>query len=171
MSNATQAAQFATLFEAVSDELIATVADCSDEQLRRTTASEEWPVAVVAHHLATVYRFFNGVLAGLAAEEMSPMAFGTEDVNRNNAQHARDFAAVGRPEALDALRTSRATLAQTLRSLGDEQFDRTAVVFEGNDLSAAQMVQFAIIAHTQEHLASIRATVAPNETRTPFGCA
>lgn len=160
MSKATQAAQYATQFEAVTDEVIATITDCSDEQLRRTTAREGWPVVVVAHHLAMVYEFFNGALAGLVATELTPMTLGAEVVDQNNAQHAREYATVGKAETLDALRASRAAFARTLRELDDEQLQRTIVVFDGNDRTAAQVVQIGVIGQTREHLASIRDTLA-----------
>lgn len=160
MSTVTQGEEYATQFETVTNELVATVAGCSDEQLRRTTASEQWPVVVVAHHLATVYEYFNGALAGLAAEETTPRTLGAEAVDRNNAQHAREYANVGKAETLSALRSSRIALAQTLRELNDEQLARIIVVFDGNDRTAAQVVQFAVIGQTQEHQASIRDTIA-----------
>ena len=83
-----------------------------------------------------------------------------EAVHRSNAQHARDFAAVGKPETLDALRAHGAAIAELLRSLGDDHLDRTAGVFGGRELSVAQVVERIVIGHAREHLASIRATIA-----------
>jgi uncharacterized damage-inducible protein DinB len=161
MSKATQASVYATQFEAVSDEVITTVTDCSDEQLRRTTAREGWPVVVVAHHLAVVYGFFNGVLAALADEAMTPVTVSAEAVDENNARHAREYATVGKAETLDALRASRGSFAETLRALDDEQLLRTIVVYpDGTERSAAQVVQIAVIGQTRDHLASIRDTIA-----------
>lgn len=67
---------------------------------------------------------------------------------------------IDKPETLDALRTNRATVAQRLRSLGDEQPDRTAGVFGGRELSVSQVVEGIVIGHAEVHLASIRATIA-----------
>lgn len=160
MSSSTQAAEYATRFEAVSDEFIATVAECSDEQWRRTTAAEQWPVAVVAHHLGEVYGFFSQTFAGPAPAGQAPMPLSAEFIDQNNARHAREFANVGKQETLDLLRANQAALAQTIRGLDDERLGSTAMTFDGNGLSVAQLVEGAMIAHTQEHLASIRATIA-----------
>jgi hypothetical protein len=161
MSKATQASQYAMEFETVSDEVILTVTGCSDEQLRRTTDREGWPVVVVAHHLAMVYGFFNGALTALADEAMTPMRLTAEAIDENNALHAREYASIGKTETLDALQVNRDSFAQTLRALDDEQLQRTVVIFgAGVERTAAQVVQIAVIGQTRDHLASMRETIA-----------
>jgi len=155
-----RAEHFAARFAAVNDEVIATVMGCTDAQWRQPCASEGWSVGVVAHHIAVVHRDFTGLVAALAAGETRSPGSSMEVVHRSNAQHARDYAAVGRPETLDALQTHGAAIAHLLRSLGDEQLDRTAGVFGERELSVAQVVEWIVIGHAGEHLASLRATIA-----------
>ncbi len=156
----TRADEFAAQFEAVNDEIMATVTGCTDEQWRQPCASEGWSLGVVAHHIAVVHRDFIGLVEALAAGETRSPGSSMEAVHRSNAQHARDYAAVGKPETLDALRTHGAAITQLLHSLGDEQLDRTAGVFGERELSVAQVVEWIVIGHAGEHLASIRATIA-----------
>lgn len=160
MSDPSQVEQFASQFEALNDEIVAVVMECSDEQWRQTTAAEGWPVAVVAHHIGVVHADFIPLVDRFAGgATFSPNA-SMEEVHQTNAQHARDYANVGKPETLDVLQTNGTALAQALRGLDDEQLDRVAGVFGGNELTVEQVVQFIVIGHPREHLASIRATLA-----------
>ena len=118
------------------------------------------PVGVVAQHLAVVQDAFVGMVETLAAGTTFSPRSSMEEVHEINAQHAREYAEVGKPETLTVLRESNATMAQLLHSLDDEQLDRTAGVFGGRELSVAQVVEWIVIGHAKEHLASIRATVA-----------
>ena len=152
--------QFAGQLEAVNERVIATVEGCTDEQWGRPTAAEGWPVGVVVHHISEVQRFFAGVLGALAAGDVPPATLSSAFVEENNARHARDFASVGKEETLALLQTTGPGLVGLLRGLTDEEFDRTAVEFDGQPLSVAQVAEFALAAHLDEHLASIRATLA-----------
>ncbi len=154
-----QAEQLAAQFEAVNNGVIAAVTGCTDEQWRQPCASEGWPVGVVAHHIAFVHRAFARIIETLAAGETLPPRVSMEVVHRSNAQHARDYAAVGKPETLDALRTNGSAIVQLLRRLDDEQLDRTTTVFGEQERSVAQVVEWIVIGHAGEHLASIRATI------------
>ena len=156
----TQTEQLAAQFEAVNDQVIATVTGCTDAQWRQTCAGDERPLGVVAHHVAVVQQAFARMVETLAAGETFSPRSSMEEVRRSNAQHAREHATVGKPETLDALRTSGAAIGQRLRSLDDEQLNRTAGVFGGNELSVAQVIEYVVIGHAREHLASMRATIA-----------
>jgi uncharacterized damage-inducible protein DinB len=155
----TQAEQLAAQFEAANNDVIAAVTGCTDAQWRQTSASEGWSVAVVAHHIAIVNRDFLWIVTRLGAGEVLSPRSSMDEVHQSNAQHARDFAAVGKPETLDALRENGATVAQAIRGLSDAQLERTAGVFGGRELSTTQVVEWIVIGHTREHLASIRATI------------
>lgn len=156
----TRAEQLAAGFETVNDEVIATVTGCTDDQWRQPSATDGRPVGVVAHHIAVVQGAFARMVETLAAGETFSPRSSMEEVHRSNALHARAHAAVGKPETLDALRTNGAAIAQRLRSLGDEHLDRTAGVFGGRELSVAQVVEWIVIGHAGEHLASMRAAIA-----------
>lgn len=160
MSTTTQVEQLATQIESVSDDLITTVEGCSDEQLRLTTEREQWPVAVVAHHLAMTYGSLAEMFAGMAADESFRLEFSADQLNESNAQHAREYANVGKQETLDLLRANRPVFAQQIRNLDDGQLDRTAGIVGGNELTVGQMIEGAGIYHTADHLESIRETIA-----------
>ena len=53
-----------------------------------------------------------------------------------------------------------AAIAQQLRGLADEGYDRIAGTFGDNELTVGQVAEFVVIGHTAEHLGSIRATLA-----------
>jgi hypothetical protein len=157
---ATRAEQLAGRFEAVNDEMSALVMDCTGQQWRQPSATEGWSVGVVAHHVGEVQGAFARMVAALAAGRTFTPTSSMDEVHRSNAQHDVDYAAVGKPEALDALRESRAAIAPVLRDLDDGQLDRTAGTFGGHQLSVAQVVEMVVIGHVAEHLASLRATLA-----------
>jgi uncharacterized damage-inducible protein DinB len=155
-----RAQQLATGFEVVNDGILDAVANATPEQWQRVTESERWPAGVVAHHVAEVQRFFTGVIAGLADVETAPVELRGTDVDANNARHAAEFANVGKTETLDALRANGAALAERIRGLDDDQLARVALVFDGQELTAEQVIAVAAIAHFQEHLGSLRQALA-----------
>lgn len=145
--------------DAVNDRVAAAVSGCTEEQWRRPTAEEGWPVAVVAHHIAEVQRFFGGALAGIAAGDGEPVALTAAFVEENNTRHARDHAAVGKDETLALLRAAGGDASRSLRDLDDDRLDAVLVVFDGNGVTVAQAVEGALVGHFEQHLASIRATM------------
>lgn len=156
----TRVEQFATQFKAVNDELIETVTGCTDEQWRRPTTEEGWSVGVVAHHIGVSQQAFSQMVGKLASGESVTPNISLDSLHKSNAQHARDFADVGKPETLDILQTSGTAITQQLRGLDDEQLDRTAGVFGGQELTVAQVVELVVIGHAGAHLASMRDTIS-----------
>jgi uncharacterized damage-inducible protein DinB len=155
-----RAAELAARFDALNAEIAAAITGCTDEEWRRTSVGEGWPVGTVAHHIAIVQQAFAGIMARLAAGGTYSPQISWDEINRGNAEHARDFAAVGKAETLAPLSESRDTIAQLLRNLSDAQFDHIAGQYGDHELSVAQVVERVVIAHAAEHMASIRATLA-----------
>jgi len=158
--SSTRAEQYVTQFESLNTDFVSTVSGCTDRQWQQQTANEGWPVAVVAHHLAEVYGTFTGVFGSLAAGNADAPALTSQMIDENNANHAQTNANAGQQQTIELLRVNGAAVVDALRNLRDEQFDDTTFLLDGNPLSAAQVVEFALIAHIGEHLASIRATTA-----------
>ena len=156
----TRGEEYAARFEAVNDEVIALVTSCTEEQWRLKCVDEERSAAVVAHHIAEVNGAFAGMVARLAAGETYTPKVSWEVIHETNAKHAREHADVGQTEVLELLRTNGAAIAQQLRGLADEGYDRIAGTFGDNELTVGQVTEFVVIGHTAEHLGSIRATVA-----------
>ncbi|MFN8513234.1 MAG: DinB family protein [Chloroflexia bacterium] len=152
--------QYAAQFEAINNEVIAIVEGCTDAQWQQPCVNEERPVGVVAHHIGVVHRDFLRIVERLASGQTFSPNMSMDVVHESNAQHARDHAEIGKQEVIDALRTNGATLAQSLRSLRDEQLDRVAGTFGGNELTVSQVLEWIVIGHATEHLGSIRSTVA-----------
>ena len=155
----TRTEQLAAQFTAVNDDAIAAVTRCTAEQWRLPCVDEGRSVGVVAHHIATVHRDFTGLLTALAAWRTRSPSSSMEEVHASNARHARDFATVGQAETLDLLRTNGAAVVGFLDRLDEEQLDRIAGVFGGHELTVAQVVEWIVIGHAWEHLASIHATI------------
>ena len=157
---ATRVAALAAQFAAITDELSTLITGCTDAQWRQPCVNEARTVGVVAHHAASVQQeSFTGIVATLAAgETFSPKASMAE-VDQVNAQQAQEQAEVDKAEILDLLHASAATIAQHLRSFDDAQLERIAGTFGGHDLTVAQVIEYVVIGHAGEHLASIRATV------------
>ena len=155
-----QAAQLAEKFEAINGEFINVVSDCSAEQWQRTSASEGWTVGVVAHHVAGSHAAFTGLLQALASgnNQLPPVTM--DMIAVGNAQHAKDFATVGKPETLELLTRDGEMLAQSIRGLTDEQLGYTTNVFGGREMTVAQVVENVFIGHPTGHLAHIRESIA-----------
>lgn len=152
--------KLAAQLDAVNDEIIALLMGCTDEQWRRVCASEGWPLGVVAHHIAATQQDFIEMVKVLAAGRTRSPTASMEDVHQSNARHARDYAAVGKVETLDLLRTGRDAIAALLRGIADGQLDRTAGVFGGRELSVKQVVEWIVTGHATIHLASMRDAIA-----------
>ena len=159
MTITTKTEQMVARFDAVNDEAIALVDGCGDERWRAASAAEGWSAAVVAHHIAAVHGEFMPLARAFAGGETFSPGSSMHDVDRINAEHASEFANAGKAETVEALRTNGASLAQLLRTITDDALDRTAGTYGGREMTVAQVVEWIIIGHAQEHLASLRATV------------
>lgn len=152
--------QYVAQFEAINDEVIALVEGCTDEQWRQPCVNEERPVGVVVNHIGIVHRDFLWIVERLASGQTFSPSMSMDSVHENNARQAREHAAVSKHEALEALRTNGAALAQGMRGIRDGQLDNIAGTFGGNDLTVTQVLEWIVIGHATEHLGSIRSTVA-----------
>lgn len=150
---------YAMQFEAVNDETIGFVKECTDEQWRQPTAIEGWPVGVVAHHAADVNQAFASIIERIAAGEAYSPNISTQEIDRNNAKHGHDYADVGRKDVLALLHSNGSALARAIRSLSEDQLDQTAGTFGDLELTVPQVIEWVIIGHPAEYLASIRATL------------
>ena len=144
-------------FDAVNADAIALVEACTDAQWLVTCAAEGWPAAVVAHHIAVVHHEFMPLVRAFAGGETFSPGSSMDDVDRINADHAREFAHAGKAETLDALRANAAALARLLRAIPDDRLDRIAGTYGGREMTVAQVVEWIVIGHAQSHLSSLRA--------------
>jgi uncharacterized damage-inducible protein DinB len=142
-------------FNTINAALIDATENCSAEQWKRATAGEKWSVGVVAHHVSEVEGFFAGVLSGAHPD----MALTSEFVDDNNARHAEEHANTSQAETVAALRANGEALAKAIAGLSAADLQAPSMTFDGQPLTKEQVVQFAIINHFEEHLASIREAI------------
>ena len=151
--------RFATQFQDANDEMVAFVERCTAEQWRQACNGEGWPVAVVAHHVASTQPAFIRLVEELASGATLAPRISMDVVDQLNALHAHDYAGVGKEDVLDLLRTSGDSMVRLLRGLTDAQLGVSTTVFGGRERSLAQMIEMIVIGHSRLHLASMRATV------------
>lgn len=146
-------------FTAVNNEVIALVEQTSAADWQKTCAGEQWSVGVTARHLASGYRPIGGLIAAVATGQPLP-PITRAMIDQGNAQHAQEHANCTKAEVLDLLRNESAAAVQMISGLSDELFDNTATgeAF-GGTVSAQQIAEYILIAHTGQHLASLKATV------------
>lgn len=151
--------QLADQFRELNAQVIVAVEECPDDQWTKPSIAENWPIAVVAHHIAIVNSGFAGMVERLASGETFTPTTGMDEIHESNARHAREYANVGKPEVLGKLRDGGSAVEAALRKIEDDRLDAHAGVFGGNPLTIAQVVEYVVIGHTAEHYNSIRETL------------
>ena len=154
-----RAAQFAAEFAAVNDEIVNLVEHCSEEEWQKPCA-EGWPVAVVAHHVASPLPAFIRIVEDIASGQTLAKRISMDQVNERNGQHAREFSGVSKQEVIDPLRTHGSEVTRVLRALSDAQLNFTTDVFGGREMTLAQMIEMVVIGHSKVHLASMKSAIA-----------
>lgn len=96
----------------------------------------------------------------LASGETYSPTTGVGSIHEENARHAREYAAADKDETLEILEASGAAMTGLLQRFDDEQLDRHAGTFGGNELTVAQVIEYVVVGHAREHLTSIQNTIA-----------
>jgi uncharacterized damage-inducible protein DinB len=154
-----QIEQLNAQFRSLNDDVINAVEECTDEQWHSETAAENWTVAALAHHIATVNSGFAGMVERLAAGDTYTPNISMDKIHEENAKHAREYASVGKTVVLDELRSGGSAVVAALEKLNDEDLDRHAGLFGGNPLTVGQVFEYVVIGHTAEHCGSMKATL------------
>jgi hypothetical protein len=155
-----RAEALASQFEAAYNELIAAIEACTDSQWHTRCPDEERSVGVVAHHVAGALRAAAGwVRTVVAGQPLPPLT--AEYIDQLNAQHAERHSGHSRDETVALLRQNGQEAAALVRGLSDDELDRTgsAPLFGPTPVTAANIVKGTLIAHTKQHLRSIRAAL------------
>lgn len=121
------------------------------------SGSDNRPVGVVVHHVASMYpveiEVVRAVAAGNAVTDVT-----WEVVAQINSTHARDYARVTKEDALSLLRRNSREAAAAVRALTDEELD-TAAPFSlsfGAPMTAQFVIEDHPLRHAWHHLARIR---------------
>ncbi len=139
-------------FEAANDEVIAFVETCPDDRWTSMVSGEDWPVAVVMHHIAVGHRqMLDWLRCASSGVEITKSA---AEIDADNALHARQFAGVTRADTVEELRSRGAVLGRFIRGLSADELDRS-VPFGPGDGMAVTTQQLASVAarHCRTHLA------------------
>jgi hypothetical protein len=150
-----RAKELAARLEEINQDVIDLISGATD--LSVTCPSEGWTAAAVAAHIGGAHR---GILEGLiqpvvAGREISSSVGPTDE---GNARQAAENAALPRDQILRQLRDHGAMATAYLRSLSDEDLDRTVTLsFTGeNPVTAQQVIEWVLIGHAADHANSLR---------------
>jgi hypothetical protein len=155
----THAADLTSRYARVLEAVVATVEPLPAASLRRRCSEDRCSVAALAGHVAAVH----GTVAGwvgsiLAGESLPPLTMA--EIDRLNAERAISNDGLSKDGVLARLRASGATMTAVLRGLSDDDLARSApFTLFGGEVNVQTLVEQAVLAHTEQHLASLRAAV------------
>jgi DinB superfamily len=150
-----RASELADDFAAANAEAMAFVRGCHDDEWTLTVPGEGWTVGVVMHHIAIGHGHGVHWLQDMRSGE--GVTDTAEGIDRENADHAVRMERVGKDETIALLEQNGAQLEATLRSLSDDELDRTAPFGPAGGRALPTGALAAVSArHTREHLAHAR---------------
>jgi hypothetical protein len=154
-----KAEALAKQFEAKVQEATSVLEKLSDADWKKVTAGEKWSVGVTAHHVAMAHAGIAGLVKSVASGQHKP-SMTMDDLHAMNAQHAKDFANVGKAETVALHKKNAAEAAAVVRGLDDAALAHSGEVLKGAPpMTAEQAVSGILINHIEDHLSSIRKTV------------
>jgi hypothetical protein len=120
--------------------------------------AEGWTAAALGGHIGSGHI---GILNGLIkpavnGEEIPP--FTMSDFDEGNAKFASENSAMPLDQIVAQLRDNGAVAADYVRSLSDEDLDRTTSMpmMGEHPVTAQQLIEWVLIGHTREHGQSLR---------------
>lgn len=135
--------------------LVATLEPLSDEQWRRTAATDGWPVGLVAFHIALGLERQAGWIEQ-ALEGGPPHEFSWDVTNQMNAALANVGILPSKPFVLAGIPVAAARLCALLRTVSDAHLARVALSSGGKTASIESIMKKRTMQHIREHGASIR---------------
>ena len=152
-----RAVDLAERFKAFHNELIGFVENCSDENWRKVCPGEQWPVGVVARHVAASHIGAIGLAKMMVAGEKLPdLTEGVIDLM--NSKHAEKHRHCTRIEVLKTLRENGASVADYVAGLSDTDLDRSGhIAAAGGDMTTEHLIVNIILRSGGEHLANAKA--------------
>ena len=154
-----KAEALAKQFEAKAQEATGVIEKLSDQDWKKVTAAEKWPVGVVVHHVAGAHEGIANIVKTLAAGQSMPH-FTMAMLDDMNAKHATEFASCTKAETLALHKKNAATAAAVVRGLNDDQLAKSGkALAEYPPLTAEQAITNILINHIDDHFGSIRKTI------------
>ena len=132
----------------------------SDSEWNKPVLGDGRTIGVVVHHVANVYPLEVKLAKSLAIG--NPITEATMDaINQMNADHAKEFANVGKTETIELLRKNSKIAADAVRSFTDKELDNASTV--SLNANAPLTVQFFVedhaLRHSYHHFSKIKETL------------
>ncbi|MDP9358977.1 MAG: DinB family protein [Chloroflexota bacterium] len=149
--------QLAQRFEEVNRAAIAAVEDLDEAGLRAHCAAEQCTAAALAAHVGEAHPIIADWVRAAAAGEPLP-AITMADIDRINAERAAANAQCSKETVLAQLRANGAAAAARLRTLRDEDLERTTpfALFGGAEVSVRALIERVLIGNIEANLPSLR---------------
>ncbi len=154
-----QATQLLEQFNSFHQALMEFVVSCSDRDWQRQTRLEGWPVSATAHHIGTAH-YSRMDWVQMIANEQSPPKITFAEIDKRNAEHARESARLTQAEVAVFLQDEANKVVNSMIVLSDEQLvQKIYLEIIGGEISATQLFASIVIDSAVTHLESMR-TVA-----------
>jgi len=150
----------ASVLEKGAASLVAFAEGLSDTEWQTRIPHDGRKVGVVVHHVASMYPLEIGLAQKLAGGGVIDDVT-WDNVHAINAQHARDYDGVAKPEAIALVRQNAAAAAAALRAIPEADLDRVAPnsMYGNAPLSCQFFLEDHAVRHSFHHLAKIRAAL------------
>lgn len=156
-----RAADLASRFEQAVQDLASTIEGCPADKWN-APCEGPWTVAQVAQHVAGQFPL-EGEYFYAAAEGRDLPGYSWADINGKNDARAAANKDATKADVLKTLNEGAPAIAKWIRTLSDEQLDRTAplALADGAQVSTQQLLEGGVlIDHVGGgHLASIKAAI------------
>jgi hypothetical protein len=151
------ATDLADRFHQTRQAFLDTIESFTPNQMDARCVAEQCTVSALASHMACVYQITRTWIQAIVRGEALPNITMDDIDRRNHEQFARD-AHRDRGAIIPELRTTGERVEQIVRVLGGPDLDRT-IEFSlfGGQATTQQLVENALIGHTESHLASVLA--------------
>jgi hypothetical protein len=154
-----RAKSLADLIQVFNDAMIAFVDRCPQEAWQQTCKDEDWPVGVVARHVAAGH--FQVIHLARTLLEGNPLPAMTmaQVIEQGNA-HARDHHDCTQEEVQQLLKENGGQAVSFVAGLSDAELDcQGHLALVGEDITVEQLLNLVIIQSGGEHLASMQTTL------------
>ena len=154
-----RAKELSERFMGFNDSVIEFVEKCTDNNWEKVCPGEQWPVGVVARHIASGHYSAVG-LAKLIVDGKQMPDLTQETIDQGNAQHAQKHGHCTKEEVLSILRENGSSVANYVAKLDDADLDRTShLALVGGTISTQQFIENIIIHSASEHLNNMKTAI------------
>lgn len=145
-------------------ELNATVldltGDVTEAEWQLNSVSEDWPLGLLASHIANGYSNVAGWIQKVI--EGQPLPVTIEVIGEANDKAEAEYIPKSGSELISLLKTKMEGMTKLIESLTDEQLTKVSpmALAGGREVTPVFLVERVLINHTRGHLESFRLTLA-----------